>query len=242
MEQESRAQGWIEWHLAATSAQLHLAPLRTTLPSVSICVLYNPEKWGNNLEQVLTSVRAQRNYATMPWEVVVYVKGNENALPVEEDVSRLARAVEPLPVRIVRHKEDESDIVILYGFAVTQTRTEYAVLLDPVSWFYGDNAIGQLVEVATRTRAQIVTAQAVLNDTTNSMLLHIGSVGMYSSIVNCIGDWSIFIIFRYSEFLTKKLLLTPLSSSLPLSLSRPLFLFLSILYCSTLFLSCIVIP
>jgi hypothetical protein len=80
------------------------------------------------------------------------------------------------------NKEDESDIVILYGFAVTQIRTEYAVLIDPVSWFYVDNAIGQLVGAA-HARPDRHCAGG-LNDT--SVLLHIGSVEMYSSIVNCI--------------------------------------------------------
>eukprot|EP00026_Physarum_polycephalum_P005505 Phypoly_transcript_05540.p1 GENE.Phypoly_transcript_05540~~Phypoly_transcript_05540.p1 ORF type:complete len:581 (+),score=116.27 Phypoly_transcript_05540:176-1744(+) len=100
---------------------------------------------------------------------------------------------QPLAMRVVRHKLDETDIVQLYSFAANQSTSRYIILLDPVSWFYGDTAVAQLVDVAWRTNAQIVTAQAILNDTVNSTLLHIGSVGMYSSIVNCIGDWNMLV-------------------------------------------------
>lgn len=108
----------------------------------------------------------------------------------------------PLKMRVVRHKVDESDIVLLYARAATHATTQYILLLDPVSWINGAYAhsLRDLVSVAERTHAHIVTAQATLNDTTNSTLLHIGSVGMYSSIVNCIGDWSIFYLFLFNVY------------------------------------------
>jgi hypothetical protein len=189
MESPVRANVWVEWHKVARSAQVTLEPPPTRPLSVTICVLFNPEKWGDNLVEVVRSLKEQKNYAKMPWEVVVLVKNPDVSASIDTTMAH------PLPLRVVRHKLDETDIVSLYAFAANQSTSKYIILLDPVSWFYGESAIAQLVNVASRTSAHIVTAQAILNDTLNSTLLHLGSVGMYSSIVNCIGDWSIFSLY-----------------------------------------------
>ena len=184
-----RANVWVEWHKIAKSAEVELTPPPAQPLSVTICVLYNPEKWGNNLVEVVRSLKEQQNYASMPWEILVLVKSANVSAGIDTEMAH------PLPLRVVRHKLDETDIVQLYLFAANQSTSRYVILLDPVSWFHGAAAVAQLVDVAWRTNAHIVTAQAMLNDTLNSTLLHIGSVGMYSSIVNCIGDWSISLFF-----------------------------------------------
>lgn len=79
MESDMRAQGWVSWHLAARSAPAYSSvfiPALTpsTSPSITICVLYNPEKWGNNLVNVIGSIRDQQNFGQYKWEILVLVK------------------------------------------------------------------------------------------------------------------------------------------------------------------------
>ncbi len=196
MEPETRARVWMNWHIVAKSAERHFnyPPSQTIQPSVAICLLRVPERWDNTTWTAIRSIAAQRKAKTRAWSIIVLQRA---ATPGDTKFESDAKELLPeLPLRMVIHKMDDTDILPLYTFAAQHSTADYTLLLDPVSWLHGDDAIDTMVRVAMRTNADLVTAQAYLNDTANATLLHIGSVGMYSSIVNCIGDWSIFSIKR----------------------------------------------